>query len=425
MMKRGWRVLSVLGMAMLLGLVPHTAFAQLTVNIGGYIKLDASFQDQINRSGRLRIAPSPADVVFDEGPGKDRPRANNGQFLFDAKQTRLRVSAADDIDDTKLTGLVEADFFGGSGNDDNTSTGPNSGIFRLRHAKADVTVPLGIGRLTLLGGQYWSAFQNIEVPQPDLVDFNGPAGQLFARQPQLRLTYSIAVDPKTRLNLIGSVEAQAVNFLTTDASDAQFNFATGGGPGGPARQEGQNVPAFVGKIQWLSPFVKAEVAGVASRAKGIAPTGQAESAMVWGVQGSVDIPAGPVTVFLHGDALNGLNRLANADYADAVFRGPGRGVATIMTFGGYAGLTYKPMPTTTLTGLYGLRTADPSATSGFGRGTHAETDEVRQQSIHINVLQQFWTRFQIGLEYERLTVDAFRKNSGTENIYHAGLWLFF
>ncbi len=408
-----------------IAVVPEPAAAEFKISIGGYIKLDASFQDQINTAGRLRIAPAPGNVVFDEGPGKDVARSEHGQFLFDAKQTRLQVAASDNFEDVKLRGFVQMDFFGGSGNDDNSSTGPNSGILRLRHAKAEAEIPLGPGSLTLLAGQWWSAFQNDEINFPDLVDFNGPAGQLFARQPQLRLTYSIPAGERKRLQLIASAEAQSVSFEATGASSPQFNFATANGTGGPTRQEGQDLPAFVGKIQWMSDFLRAEVAGIASRATGIGAGGQGESAFVYGLQTSVNVPIGPLTIHLHGDTLSGINRIANTDYNDAVFLGRGRGVAPINTMGAYAGLSYRLTPTTTLNGLYGIRTADPSGHSGFGRRSNAQTDLVRQQSIHVNVLHQLFGRMQVGLEYERLMVDAFRNNSGADNIYHVAFWLFF
>jgi hypothetical protein len=406
-------------------LAPQPAAAQLKVSIGGYIKLDAAFQDEINTAGRLRIAPGPANVVFDEGPGKDVARSEHGQFLFDAKQTRLQVAASDDFENVKLRGFVQMDFFGGSGNDDNSSTGPNSGILRLRHAKGEAEIPLGPGSLTLLFGQWWSAFQNDEMTFPDVVDFNGPAGQLFARQPQVRLTYSIPAGERQRLNLIASAEAQSVGFEATGVSSPQFNFANGSGTGGPSRQEGQNLPAFVGKIQWMSDFLQAEVAGVASRATGIGAGGNREAAFVYGLQASAKVPIGPLTIHLHADTLNGLNRLANTDYNDAVFLGRGRGVAPIDTIGGYAGLSYRLTPTTTLNGVAGIRTAEPSGHSGFGRGSNAQTDLVREKSIHVNVLHQLFGRMQVGLEYERLMVDAFRNNHGADNIYHAAFWFFF
>ncbi len=424
------RLLLPLMAAVLTVFVPRPAAAELKVSIGGFIKLDAAYQDQINTNGRFRIAPAPNGVAFDEGPGRDSVRADHGQFLFDARQTRLRISATDEFEDVRLRGLVEADFFGGSANDDVTSIGPNNGVFRLRHAKLDVEIPLGPGRLIVGAGQYWSTFQNDEISFPALVDFNGPAGQLFARQPQARLTYAIPFGERRELRLIGAAEAQSVSFITTGRSTTQFDFTSGGGPGGPSRQEGQNVPAFVAKVQWLSDLFKAEVAYVASRANGFALPGQSGdqrgSGVVYGVQGSVNIsPTKALTLHLHADTLHGLNRVANTDYPDAVFLGSRNGVAGIDTVGFYGGLSYKLTPTTTLDALYGFREADASDRSGFGRGSRAQTDLARQESIHVNVLQQLFGRFQVGLEYERLSVQAFRNNSGAENIYHAAVWFFF
>jgi hypothetical protein len=105
-------------------------------------------------------------------------------------------------------------------------------------------------------------------------------------------------------------------------------------------------------------------------------------------------------------------------------------VATINNWGFYLGPAYKLTPTTTFNAVYGFRTVDSSGHSGVGRtagpfGNTALFDLAHQKSIHVNIMQQFWQRFQLGLEYERQWVDAFRNNSGSHNLYHGGLWFFF
>ncbi len=398
---------------LLAGVAPVAA--ELKVSIGGYVKLDAAYQDQLNTAGKFRVHPDPSSVVFDEGPGRDPARAENDQFLLESRQSRFHITATDEIGQVKLKGFFQFDLFGGN-DDESNSLVSSSHQPRIRHVYAQGEMPLGGTTLTLLVGQYWSTFMNSDIAPPDTIDFNGPSGQLFSRQPQGRVTVGVPFGRST-LNLIAAVQAQSVNFTTTDVSSP-----TAAGISA-ARQEGQNVPAFVAKVQWLSDLANAEIGGIWSQAKGIAPGGDRESASVWGVQASLNIPIGPLTVHLHGDRIDGLNREANGDFPDAVFTGDD--VAPIRSTGGYAGVSYKLTPSATINAVYGIRQADDNGASGFGRGAEAEVRQETQQSIHVNLLHKFWQRFQWGVEYERQWVEAFRASEGSQNIYRVAFWYFF
>src|SRR3989442_672910 len=296
---------------------PTPSSAELKVNLGGYIKLDPEYQSNITNEGKFRVDPGPASVAFTEGPNKDRVKARNDEFLIEARESRFHLSITDEVGATKLKGFIQGDFFGGR-DDDSNSLVSNSSLFRLRHAWASGETQFGPGSLTVLAGQTWSAFMNIDVAAWDLVDFNGPAGQLFARQPQLRLTYAIPYGKGTSLNIIGAVQAQSVNFETTDLNAVPLTKSSLTAAGvSPARQEGENVPAFVGKLQWISEYLKAEAGAIYSKAKGIAPNGKRQEANAYGLQASVTAPLGPFSINLHWDWLSGMNREANGDYADA------------------------------------------------------------------------------------------------------------
>ncbi|MQY50952.1 DcaP family trimeric outer membrane transporter [Rhodocyclus gracilis] len=62
-----------------------------------------------------------------------------------------------------------------------TQQGTNSYDFRLRHAYLQVG--------PWLFGQTWSTFMDVD-NTPETVDFNGPIGSTFIRQPQIRYTYA-------------------------------------------------------------------------------------------------------------------------------------------------------------------------------------------------------------------------------------------
>ena len=79
----------------------------------------------------------------------------------------------------------------------------NSWSSRLRHAfvKWDYSE-----NSSIMAGQSWSTFFNVGA-LPDVLDFVGPAGTIFVRQPQVRWTMGglqLAVEnPATRLNDAG------------------------------------------------------------------------------------------------------------------------------------------------------------------------------------------------------------------------------
>lgn len=140
------------------------------VTVSGYAKADFIFDsdgdrgDSFNSSG-IPTGDSSADTHF---------RAH-------ARQSRLRVRTSTDVGGGKtLKAHIEGDFFGGGGNE----LVSNSASFRLRHAY------FTIGGWTV--GQFWTNFMDF-VALPGTVDFFGPAGRPFARQAQLRYTFSNGV----------------------------------------------------------------------------------------------------------------------------------------------------------------------------------------------------------------------------------------
>ena len=73
-----------------------------------------------------------------------------------------------------------------------------------------------------------------------------------------------------------------------------------------------------------------------------------------------------------------------------------------------------------MTALYGWHEADRITSAGF-----TGSNQARHQSVHVNLLQKFWQRWQAGLEYRRFWVDTFDRQEGDVNIVHGALWFFF
>ncbi len=389
----------VLGLALLFGAAlvgaPSPAAADLKVAVSGYTKLDIQTGDRITGSFP---SPGPADTPLDSNK-----EADNTQTMIDARQSRLRATFSDEVGGVKMSGRIETDFFTGDGN----AKVSNSRHLRLRHAFARADHPSGF---FILAGQYWALLMNIDIAQPDLVDFNGPAGQIFARQPQLKVGYKTSLGPGMG-DLIFEVDVEKASFDklsgTTNASD---------------QGEGQDVPRFGGKISWLHPIVQAEVAGAVSRNRVIFKGGDTERDTDFGVQGAVQVNLAPVTLFAHGQHLDGVGGLGNADFGSQVVLIGGTELDTLESNGFYAGGRLDLTKDTSINVVYGYNKLDESDVRKAGL---SGTTLVKHQSVHANILHKFWKHWQVGAEYGRFWVDALNDDDGAVNIGRFALWFFF
>jgi hypothetical protein len=105
-------------------------------------------------------------------PTIDGLYGDDGEAVVSARQSRLGVKANLPTDAGNVRTMFEFDLFG-VGVDEGQTT------FRLRHAYGEFG--------NLLGGQTHSLFMDIDV-FPNVIDYWGPAGMVFLRNPQLRWT---------------------------------------------------------------------------------------------------------------------------------------------------------------------------------------------------------------------------------------------
>lgn len=139
-----------------------------SVAIHGYTKLD--FIVDINQTLGDSFdftAISPNGSVAQRG----------GQFRLHARESRLTFETRTPTNYGQLRTFIQSDFFGANGNQFAT----DSSSMRIRHAYGE----LG----PVLTGQTWTNFMDID-DLPETLDFNGPTGQLFVRQPQIRYTHT-------------------------------------------------------------------------------------------------------------------------------------------------------------------------------------------------------------------------------------------
>ncbi|MFQ5830255.1 MAG: porin [Candidatus Methylomirabilia bacterium] len=383
----------VWGLALLFGAglvaMPSPVAADLKVGVSGYVKLDMQYSDKLMGSVP---SPSPAGTPLDTSA-----TADNSQTIFDARQSRLRVTFSDEIMGIKTSGRIETDFFTGDGN----ARVSNSRHLRLRHAYARGDHPSGF---FLLAGQTWSLSFNAAVAAPLIVDFNGPAGQMFARQPQLRAGWK---GPMGGGNLI--LEAAVEKHSLNDLGSASVSEAQG---------QAQDVPLFGGKISWHGSPVKFEAYGGIAKNTIILASGRDVDETATLFQVSAETKFNPLTLYAHYQHIDGLQRLGNGDFTDAFL--VGSDVRNVESNGFFVGAGLKAAKNTSLNAVFGWNDADECTACGF-TGTSLE----EHQSIHVNVIQKFWQRWQAGLEYRHFEVEAFNGDDGDVNIVHGAFWFFF
>lgn len=144
------------------------------------------------RESKGSNADSDYSTFMPYAPLRGTPEAaRKGQTYSHARTSRIGVEASTPTQYGQLIAKIEGDF----NNDPRTGNSAvygdlrniytqqatNSYNFRLRHAY----VQLG----PWLAGQSWSTFMDLDAT-PEVVDFNGPIGGTFIRQPQLRYTYA-------------------------------------------------------------------------------------------------------------------------------------------------------------------------------------------------------------------------------------------
>ncbi|WP_226876407.1 DcaP family trimeric outer membrane transporter [Microbulbifer hainanensis] len=148
------------------------------IEIGGFMKLDSMFSDYSDGNaatagiGEDFLVPSTIPIGGEGGDTK---------FQSHAKSSRLFIKSHTAVAGGQVNTHLEIDAMASGQGDERIS---NSYAQRLRHAYVDWQMD---DRNSLLAGQTWSTFFNVGA-LPEGMDFVGPVGTIFERQPQLRYT---------------------------------------------------------------------------------------------------------------------------------------------------------------------------------------------------------------------------------------------
>ena len=192
----------LLPLALILSLPISGLFGQdFGIKFSGFAKSDYFYDSRqtVNiREGHFLLYPAAKSLDYEEADLN-----NQANFNFLSIQTRLSGAiSAPDAFSAKITGVLEADFFG----NENASFVDANG-FRLRHAYAKLTWP----KTELLIGQYWHPFF-VPACFSEVISFNtGAPIQPFSRNPQIRVQHKLG------------------SFRLIAAATAQRDFTSGGG----------------------------------------------------------------------------------------------------------------------------------------------------------------------------------------------------
>ena len=141
--------------------------AENNLELYGFLQLDA-IQDfkRVNPNWDATLRPSRIPTIDGEFGG-------NGQSIFSVRQSRLGVKGTGTLHDKPYEAKFEFDLFG-VGKDEGQTT------IRVRHMYASWG--------PFLAGQTNSLFMDSDL-FPNTIDYWGPAGMVFVRNPQLRWTF--------------------------------------------------------------------------------------------------------------------------------------------------------------------------------------------------------------------------------------------
>jgi len=181
-----------------------------TIKIGGYVKADA-IHDLSNRPTVTGTTSADSDVTnFVTIPTSNDNvlgRRHNAT-RFDARQSRINITSSTPTAYGPVGVVIETDFFGTGG----TALTTNSYGVRLRRAFGTF--------YGFLIGQEWTSFGD-NAQSPELLDFNGPAGQTAMRQAQIRYTYDLK-DGNTVFAALENPESD-VDTTSTSATATTIN----------------------------------------------------------------------------------------------------------------------------------------------------------------------------------------------------------
>jgi DcaP outer membrane protein len=209
--------------------------------IGGFVQLDTIFDAD-------RIGNKDAFVVSSIPTGGEKTGA--GDTNLSIRQTRLFLKTQTPTETWgDLVSYIEIDFMGTDGAEP-----------RIRHAYGQIG-----DDHQLLAGQTWSAFQDATV-FPAVLDFQGPAGMVTSRRPQVRYRREWTEDKQW-------ISVVAVEDPSSDITV----------PGATAGEKSTPYPDLAANVRWAPDWGHLQLGGVARYLQFDPDVGSRESEVGYGL----------------------------------------------------------------------------------------------------------------------------------------------
>ena len=345
-----------------------------SLKFGGYVKLDAIYDfDQKGGDQQGGVTVDSATTPVDQDTGHFQMSVRQTRFTFDSR------TASEDMGTVRA--YLEVDF---NDSDSATETVSNSHNPRLRHG----FVTMG----PWLFGQSWSTYIDT-ASYTDLIDFNGPAGQAFIRQAQIRYTRKFGA---SELNLAVENPQPVVS------------------GGGTSSGERDRAPDFAFRLRHGGKWGHVSFQGVAqyltAESTTTAAADSTDDALLWGLgfSGRLNLWDKDNLRF-HFNGGDGIGRymlgVALTEAGSAVYDTANNELDTVAAYGGY--LAYQH---------YWIGKWRSNLVVGFDHvknpGVQANTRLKDEQSLHANLIWAATGKTNIGLEYSIFHATSENGDSG-------------
>ena len=331
-----------------------------SVKIGGYVKLDAIYD--VDAAGPdFFLFPT---IPLEGTAAHDR----QGQTNFHARQTRVNLRTSTPTEIGSVNSYIEFDFFGTRG----TETISNSHNLRLRHAQFNVG--------SWLFGQTWSTILDLN-SYGETLDFNGPTGVLFIRQPQIRFTHR----PSDTLELAVALENPQGDISETSGSTNVSVL--------------DQFPDLVGRATFSGSWGEVSVGALVREFRTDDGAGNDDEDIGYGLALGTSLNVGSSTrLFGSLNFGDGIGRyLADSAGQGAAFDGRDR-LEAQEAWGASIGVTQKWTPQTRSTIAYGHTHVD-NDTSILTTAADRASANKDLDSLHVNFIWSPIKPMDVGIEY--------------------------
>lgn len=358
-----------------------TIGSPISLELGGYIKVDASYDDSETNNGNygMYVKEERSDAsTIDQNK-------NDDEFNLTANQTRIWLNLnGPTVKRIKTGGKIEMDFWG-------NGAGENKPDLRLRHAY--LTCDFEDYGFSLLAGQTWDVFSPL-VPSTLNFTVGWYQGNVGFRRPQIRLTKECETNDikiKGAIAVCRTIGGETISRTNTDYG------------------EQSGMPVFEGRLGVGIPFIsntKRLVIGVSGHyGKEQVETAALEKDIdTYSVNVDLTMPLGD-DLIITGEWFSGGN-------LDNYFGGIGQGInATdmqkIRSEGGWAQMAY--------TGCKDWKFVVGGGIDNPHDGDLADSARERNQVIFTNMTYNLTPNAQLGVEYSHLRTDYKNARMGQDN----------